>query len=82
MTTYEYKCYQHGKFEVIARMGEAKLSLSCPVCGQRATRSFSPTPVHYTTGGFYSIDSGKRFESQLSPRGKEIYEKAKLKAGV
>lgn len=63
-------------------MKEERKIACCPKCLAPAFRVFSPTPVHYATTGFYSIDSGKRYESQLTPKGKEIYEKAKLKAGV
>ena len=80
MTIYEYECEQHGQFEVKRPMGETNRIVNCPRCNERANRVFNPLGIIYKVGGFYSIDSGQRYESQLTPKGKEIYQKAKAKA--
>lgn len=54
----------------------------CPNCGNPAKRVLSMPAIIYKADGFYSIDSGKRFESQLTPRGKEIYNKAKAEHAI
>lgn len=38
MATYEYRCDEHGAFDVQLRMGTAPSSSSCPVCGEEAPR--------------------------------------------
>ena len=80
MTTYGYKCDQHGEFEVNRPIGRSIERVNCPTCKQPSKRVFSPLGVIYKVGGFYSIDSGQRYESQLTAKGKEIYQKAKAKA--
>jgi len=54
------------------------------VCGSSDTHRLftNPPSVVYATTGFHHIDSGKRFESQLSPKGKQVWEKAKRDVGV
>jgi len=56
----------------------------CSVCGSSDTHRLftNPPSVVYATTGFHHIDSGKRFESQLSPKGKQVWEKAKRDVGV
>lgn len=80
MPLYDYECETHGQFEVTRSMTDDSFQ-HCPACRRKAKRVFSATPAIYRVGGFYSIDSGQRFESQLTPRGKEIYRTAKAKAG-
>jgi putative FmdB family regulatory protein len=38
---YEYRCGQHGAFEVTLPMGDATAESPCPVCGISAVRAFS-----------------------------------------
>lgn len=38
MAVYEYRCEQHGAFDVQLRMGTAPSSSSCPECGEEAAR--------------------------------------------
>lgn len=81
MPLYDYECTEHGTFEVFRAMNDNKLQ-RCPICRATAKRVFAPLPAIYKTGGFYHVDSGKRFESQLGPVGKETYRKAKERVGL
>ena len=81
MPIYDYKCEKHGAFEVVRSMKDDSPQV-CLRCRRVAKRVFSPTPAIYKVGGFFHIDSGKRFESQLGPVGKETYRKAKEKVGL
>lgn len=38
MAIYEYRCDEHGAFDVQLRMGTAPSLSSCPVCGDEAPR--------------------------------------------
>ncbi|MGZ6983144.1 MAG: zinc ribbon domain-containing protein [Ilumatobacteraceae bacterium] len=44
MATYEYRCDQHGAFDVTRPVGTAPKSIMCPVCDSDASRVFS-TPM-------------------------------------
>ena len=81
MPIYDYECERHGQFEVTRSMTDDSFQ-HCPKCRTKAKRVFTPLPTIYRVGGFYHVDSGRRFESQLTPKGREIYQKAKVKAGV
>jgi putative FmdB family regulatory protein len=41
MAIYEYRCDQHGAFEVMRAIGTAPASVACPACGGAATRVFT-----------------------------------------
>jgi putative FmdB family regulatory protein len=41
MSTYEYRCDQHGVFEITRPLGMAPKSATCSVCGSEARRVFS-----------------------------------------
>jgi putative FmdB family regulatory protein len=41
MATYEYRCDQHGVFEVTRPIGAAPASVTCSVCGGEASRVLS-----------------------------------------
>ena len=78
MAIYDYRCEKCGaSFEITMSM-TSETRPTCTTCGSKATHRI-PARVNivFATEGFYHIDSGKRFESQLSPRGKRIWEKAK-----
>jgi len=81
MAIYDYECGEHGELEVYRSMSD-EATQRCPHCRRVLKRVYSATPAVYKVDGFYSIDSGKRYESQLTSKGKEIYQKAKAKAGV
>ena len=58
-------------------------AVPCAQCGSVQThRVPQAVGVTYATEGFYHIDSGKRFESQLSNRGKQIWERKKAELNV
>jgi putative FmdB family regulatory protein len=42
MATYGYRCARHGPFEVHRPIGTAPATVSCPSCGGRSTRVFTP----------------------------------------
>lgn len=41
MATYEYRCEQHGVFDLMRPLGTAPALHSCPVCGNEARRVIS-----------------------------------------
>ncbi|MBW0000583.1 MAG: zinc ribbon domain-containing protein [Verrucomicrobia bacterium] len=41
MPIYEYRCDQHGVFEITRPLGTAQRSATCSVCGSEARRVFS-----------------------------------------
>jgi putative FmdB family regulatory protein len=41
MPTYEYRCDQHGVFEITRPLGKAPESITCLECGAEARRVFS-----------------------------------------
>lgn len=57
MPIYEYECTCcPSRFELKRRFDEDS-PVSCPQCGGRARRIFSPVPIIYKGSGFYSTDS-------------------------
>lgn len=79
MPLYQYRCPKHGEFEV-KRSFDDDTSQLCDKCHREAKRVISLTPVHYQGTGWYYIDSGQRYRSQLTKTGREIYER-KVKSG-
>ena len=61
MARYDYKCGSCGEvFEVEHPMG-AHPKVTCPKCGKRAERAFSPSGIVFSGSGFYNTDQrGKR----------------------
>lgn len=45
MVLYEYRCAQHGVFELMLPMGAAVSSATCPECGGSAQRALSAPTV-------------------------------------
>jgi putative FmdB family regulatory protein len=45
MVIYEYRCAQHGEFEVLLPMGSATSTVPCPQCGSNALRALSAPSV-------------------------------------
>ena len=57
MPVYEYECTRcPSRFEVKRGFDEDS-PVSCPSCGSRARRLFSPVPVIFKGSGFYATDS-------------------------
>lgn len=57
MPIYEYECTCcPSRFEVKRGFDEDS-PVSCPSCGGRARRLFSPVPVIFKGSGFYATDS-------------------------
>ncbi len=48
MAIYEYRCEQHGAFEVMRAIGTAPASIACPVCEHEARRVFSKPMITST----------------------------------
>jgi len=80
---YVYRCDECGeKFEKSHPIYWDK-PVHCEECGSNKTHRIPQLPgIIFATTGFFHIDSGKRFESQLSERGKQVWAKSKAKAGV
>ena len=45
MVIYEYRCQQHGVFELMQPMGSAASTALCPQCGSDAMRALSAPSV-------------------------------------
>ena len=82
MPIYSYKCASHGIFDARKYMDERNEKTLCPKCRRVSTRHYTLTPVIYKTDGFFSIDSGQRFESQLSEDGKKKYRQKRAEGKV
>lgn len=50
MVIYEYRCAQHGVFEVLRPMGAATPLAPCPQCGGEALRALSAPRVRRSSG--------------------------------
>jgi len=68
MPFYDYKCRQHGVFEVFQRMND-KHEANCPICNMIGIRIFTPSALH----GLPSQDMrmGKTREELFENLGKE-----------
>ena len=83
MSRYIYRCGNCGKEQEVIHPMSVDVEVPCIQCGSIDTHRVPQVAnVVYATTGFYHIDSGKRFESQLSERGKEIWKRKKVEAGV
>jgi len=51
VATYEYRCDQHGSFDVRRPMQQASDPVPCAVCGSDAGRIFSPPRLTRTPPG-------------------------------
>jgi putative FmdB family regulatory protein len=51
MAIYEYRCDQHGAFEVTCAIGTAPESSACPACEREARRVFSKPMLSSTPPG-------------------------------
>jgi len=83
MPLYLYHCDEcDAEFEKSQSIPRDKPT-NCEDCGSSKTHRIPQLPaIVFATAGFYHIDSGKRFESQLSDRGKQIWQRKKAEAGV
>jgi len=68
MPLYDYKCSEHGIFEVFQRMAD-KHESACPECGKKGTRMFTAPFLH----GLPSQDQrmGKTRQELFQNLGKE-----------
>ena len=64
---YQYKCKEHGMFEVRQRM-EEKHKANCPKCGQFAQRLYSDV-IHYWPDCLWNPDGSKQSPDELPPVG-------------
>lgn len=61
MAIYEYRCEQHGTFEVTRAIGTAPASLACPACEREARRVFSAPMLSSTPPGLVAaIDHAEK----------------------
>jgi putative FmdB family regulatory protein len=61
MAIYEYRCDQHGAFEVMHAIGTAPASIACPACEREARRVFSKPMLSSTPRGLVAaIDHAER----------------------
>jgi putative FmdB family regulatory protein len=51
MAIYEYRCDQHGAFEMTRAIGTAPVSVACPTCEREARRVFSKPMLSSTPPG-------------------------------
>lgn len=65
MPIYEYKCLEHGKFNLVqVPMSESELSKPCPECGEMAKRIFST----FNSGYIWVLDNIDKFQDDLPRR--------------
>ncbi|HEV7774406.1 MAG TPA: zinc ribbon domain-containing protein [Conexibacter sp.] len=61
MAIYEYRCDQHGAFEVTCAIGTAPGSIACPACDRKARRVFSKPMLSFTPPGLVAaIDHAQK----------------------
>jgi putative FmdB family regulatory protein len=61
MAIYEYRCDQHGVFEVTRAIGTAPESIACPACEHAARRVFSKPMLSFTPPGLVAaIDHAQK----------------------
>ena len=57
MPVYEYQCEKcHHQFELKQGFKDSS-EVTCPQCGSKAKRIFSPVPIIFKGPGFYTTDS-------------------------
>ena len=81
MPIYQFSCPDHGEFDQFLPVAKRNLA-KCPVCNQVAKRVFTTSGIVYKVDGFYQVDSGKRFQSQLGPIGKKKYNEYRHQQGL
>jgi putative FmdB family regulatory protein len=71
MPTYEYACTDCGEHvEVVQSMSDAPLT-TCPACGGKLRKVFTPIGVVFKGSGFYRTDSrGKPAKAEGADKGK------------
>jgi putative FmdB family regulatory protein len=70
MPVYEYKCnHCHCRFELKQSFKDNSNDsvVTCPKCGGKASRVFSPVPIIFKGSGFYTTDA-KRAKDKPSKR--------------
>lgn len=56
MPIYEYRCQEHGSFEVIRSSDKLADTMACPACGQTSPRMMcAPSIRRSDNRGFYSM---------------------------
>lgn len=62
MAIYEYRCEQHGLFEINRPVGTAPQTVACPECGLEAARAMSAPMVRSGTrrGVFEAIERAEK----------------------
>lgn len=83
MPNYIYACDDcRAKTEATHPMN-SEVTVCCSKCGSDRTHRVPQIfNAVYAIEGFYHTDSGKRFESQLSEKGKDIWRRKKAELGV
>lgn len=59
MPSYDYKCKEHGIFNVKIPLSDVSFPVTCPDCGQDMSKIFHPVAVSFKGGGFYRTDNRK-----------------------
>ncbi len=71
MPVYEYKCNNcHYRFELKQSFNDNSNDdsiVTCPKCGGKANRVFSPVPIIFKGSGFYTTDAKRAKDKTSKP---------------
>jgi putative FmdB family regulatory protein len=59
MPLYEYQCPVCGRFEIIQKFSDARLTV-CPTCGRKVERLLSAPAIQFKGTGWYVTDYAKK----------------------
>ena len=59
MPTYDYRCNEHGTFEVNIPLSRISYPVTCPDCGHDMVKLIRPAAISFKGGGFYRTDNRK-----------------------
>ena len=62
MPLYEYQCPKCGRFEIIKKFSDARLTV-CPTCGRKVERLLSAPAIQFKGTGWYVTDYAKTTKS-------------------
>jgi len=59
MPTYEYNCIEcETSQDVVRGFNDGEVMPTCPICGYRMARVYSPAGIQFKGSGFYKTDNG------------------------
>lgn len=70
MPLYEYRCPQHGRFELVRKFADPPLT-KCPTCGKKVEKLFSAPAIQFKGSGWYITDYARKSSGDGKDAGKE-----------